>query len=154
MVVGEKHDIAHSPLNELPFEQQGVVIVETPKSKHFYFITELTQTDVDTIEDAHNARGLLLDHSVNDALAERFYSGSFIPWGKPLVNHILLSEPTLRSRAELEVLELNIPLKIRACHLVTLELVRRVKKGQDVFGDWRPYSSSKLPRKDISYPPI
>lgn len=154
MVVEGRRDTPNLRL-ALPFEEQGVVIVETGRSKHFYFTPHLTQTEVNDIEDALKAKELLLPNGMpRDSLTERFHSSIFIPPRESLTNLDTYVEETLQSRAEIEVLEQEIPKSIKAASMITMELVRRIKKGQDVFGDWRPYALPKASKRSISYPPV
>lgn len=139
----------------LLFEEQGVVIVETGRSKHFYFTPHLTQTKVNYIEEALKAKELLSPNGIpRDGLAERFHSSAFVPPLESLTDLGTYAEETLQSRAEIEVLELEIPRSIKAANMITMELVRRIKMGQELFGDWRPYAIPKTPKRSISHPPV
>lgn len=142
--------------NPIPFENQGVCIVETSAKKQIYF-THFTTEELDEIAYAVKSKESLLDPfnwprgsynkvRARDNLAIRFYANTAIPWGAQLMDRKKSLDTMLTTRAEIEYLEDKIPLRTKATHLVTMELLRRIKSSLGSFGDWTTYSPKFLKR--------
>lgn len=142
--------------NPIPFEQQGVCIVETPTKKQIYF-THFTEAELEEIKCARDSRESLLDPfnwprsiynraRARDNLAIRFFANTVIPWGAQLMDRQKSIDTMLTSRAEIEYLEEKTSMNIKATHLVTMELLRRIKSSLGSFGNWKDYPPKFLKR--------